>query len=540
MRHDFVVAMAAVCSALGVAMHATPARACGGCFHGENLNLTPERESVVTDHRMAFSISRAQTILWDQIRYTGDPVEFAWVLPIRPGARVELSNDAFLAALDASTQPVVVPPQITCPPVSYSSYGGSSGSFGGGGGGGGFGCGGTSSASAGFADPSSDFADGGTYTDAGIVPGFQGNDVVTVENQDVIGPYETVTVHATNGQGLEDWLTLNHFAIPPALVPTIQAYTREGFDFLALKLAPGAGVRAMRPVRIVSPGADPTMPLRMVAAGIGANVGITLFVIGEGRYRTQNFPDVTIDPTLLTWTPAQSQSNYKGLVMTALQAGNGNGFLTEYAGHPQLSAGEYVTSAYNPGLYSAYFAQCAAQGTISIPCATDAGIGAGADSGSDPDSGSGSDSGADSGSGSDSGSDSAPTCTVTTNACDTFDDLDVATAGMHPSDVWVTRLRAFLPASAVSSGDLRLEASPLQAAQSSTLSAASFEPPSYNPCPSSQAQPVATDPAPSSESSGCFCTATRDDRGDTGTYALIAFTCFATASIARGARRKRR
>ena len=78
------------------------AEACGGCF-------VPQSErTVVTDHRMALSISPTQTVLWDQIRYSGDPAEFAWVLPVRAGATIELSNDAFFSALDASTQPVVV------------------------------------------------------------------------------------------------------------------------------------------------------------------------------------------------------------------------------------------------------------------------------------------------------------------------------------------------------------------------------------------------------------------------------------------------
>ena len=46
-------------------------------------------------------------------------------------------------------------------------------------------------------------------------------------------------------------------------------------------------------------------------------------------------------------------------------------------------------------------------------------------------------------------------------ACCAFDDLDLAVEGMSYNDVWVTRLRANLPVSALNV-DLKLEAAPKQ------------------------------------------------------------------------------
>ena len=48
----------------------------------------------------------------------------------------------------------------------------------------------------------------------------------------------------------------------------------------------------------------------MVAAGTGANVAITLFVIGEGRWEPQNFPTGALDPTKLTWDFITQSSDY--------------------------------------------------------------------------------------------------------------------------------------------------------------------------------------------------------------------------------------
>src|SRR5579872_2031746 len=113
--------------ALGSLLASGDARACGGCFH-EPINVQIS-VSVVTDHRMAFALSPQQTVLWDQIRYTGSPSGFAWVLPVKPGARIEASSDAWLAALDASTQTVIVGPTTSCgPPQIQRGSGGGCGS----------------------------------------------------------------------------------------------------------------------------------------------------------------------------------------------------------------------------------------------------------------------------------------------------------------------------------------------------------------------------------------------------------------------------
>src|SRR5262245_38550483 len=96
--------------ALCAGFDARVAHACGGCFHA----ATDRNPSVVTDHRMVLSVSTKQTVLWDQIRYSGTPEEFAWVLPVRAGARVELARGEFVEALDLATQVRVKGPDVSC------------------------------------------------------------------------------------------------------------------------------------------------------------------------------------------------------------------------------------------------------------------------------------------------------------------------------------------------------------------------------------------------------------------------------------------
>jgi hypothetical protein len=457
------------------------ASACGGCFHPP----TVYDRTVVTDHRMAFSISPEQTVLWDQIRYSGDPREFAWVLPVHPGATISLANDAFFAALDASTQPTVASPAY---------YGG------------GYGCALTGCGASGAGDNAS---------------GAPGEGQVQIVSQAVIGPYETVTIRSTDPKALENWLTEHAYDIPDAIRPTIDQYVHEGFDFIALRLAPLCNERSMRPVRVVSPGADASLPLRMIAAGIGAQVGITLYVITEGRYRPQNFPEVLLDEESLAWDRVQNRSNYEELSQQAMATSNGHAWLTESAGRPQLAyynGGYYGPNYYgnngsNPGLAESYYSLCAptygggntgtGTGGKPQPCTqvtpNDSGADAQPDSGvvamdagtdGDTDGAVDEDGGVEGGAdaeASDAGTMMTPDAQAATpdasssyppssrpTGCETFDDLDTALLGLHAQDVWVTRLRANLPADALKIGDLRLEPEPTQTTVSNTHQALQF------------------------------------------------------------------
>src|SRR5688500_12552411 len=147
------------------------AEACGGCFG------TPAAPTEVTGHRMAFAISETQTVLWDQFEYQGNPEDFSWVLPVRPGAYVELAQGAWLAALDAFTTTYVNAPVLSCARSDSSS--------------GGCACG------AGVAASDSE-ASRGAAPGGGVV--FGGD--VTVVRRERVGPYETVVLRSEEPDAL--------------------------------------------------------------------------------------------------------------------------------------------------------------------------------------------------------------------------------------------------------------------------------------------------------------------------------------------------
>jgi hypothetical protein len=262
------------------------ANACGGCFHPPAENPT-----VVTDHRMIFAVSPDRTTLYDQMRYSGAPSSFAWVLPIAGQVTIGLSSDELFNVLDAQTSVQIYGPPSNCwvPPTCIPNL------------------------------PVSAVA-------SAAAPGGAG---VTVIASEVVGPYETVQLRASDPKALATWLSAHHYVIPPESQAIVDEYVNEKSAFLAMKLVPGATVRAMRPVRVTSPGASLSLPLRMVAAGAGATLGVTLWVVADGRYEPQNFPTFTIAPSDVAWDWAKQSSDYATVRAARTAASNGTGWQLE-------------------------------------------------------------------------------------------------------------------------------------------------------------------------------------------------------------------
>jgi hypothetical protein len=382
---------------------------------------------------MALAVSPDQTVLWDQIQYSGDPAEFAWVLPVKKGAFIEVASDAWFETLDAMTTVQVIQPTVTCDqPFSFG------------------GCG--SADSAGL----SDFE--GT--------GSSGGPAVDILHRGTVGPYETVTLGTDTPGALNDWLSMHKYNVDDTTQPIIDAYVAEGFDFIAIRLLPDKGVREMKPVRVVTPGASPVLPLRMVGIGTGASVAITLFVIGEGRWEAENFGNARVPNDLVAWDFTTSKSNYAELRKQTIESTNkGLSWLAAYAqrgallspiqtpfgfGSSQFGADEngfpldtFAEGFLNQGIenketvpvmgtvdefacqeaFAALDSSFGQSGAlVDNPCAAGLPL-------------------------------SDPMCTTVDPgetdarmfACGALDDLAVALVGSHPRDVWVTRLEAELP-----------------------------------------------------------------------------------------------
>jgi hypothetical protein len=260
----------------------------------------------------------------------------------------------------------------------------------------------------------------------------------------------------------------------------------------------------------------------MVAAGVGANVAITLWIISEGRYEPQNFPVALFEDERLRWDRVGNTSNYEANSKDIMSRQDGRTWLLEASNPAQLPQGIWVSkssggfsaaavvdpNAATPALADAYFAECASPsssgGTVT-PCpkeatptvddagrtdgqgtsTPDASIGDAGGSSRDAEAGDAGDSGTaerdaatDASTTGDAGAPAGETASgrdpISPERCLKLDDLDVALFGLHRTDVWVTRVRAVLPVDALTSGDLRLSASKQQMRVSNVHAAAYY------------------------------------------------------------------
>lgn len=409
-------------SGLAAFIHSSDARACGG---GSFYSVASQQESTaVSGHAVVVSMSTKRTVLWDRVTYSGAPGEFAWVMPVPSGSALEIASAAWIESVVGGTTPVVVSPEAEC----FEGGGDGDAHVGG--------CCGSADAAGGNFDG----AGGGGTRGAGSE-----REVVTVVHSEEVGPYDTKIIKSDTPGAIGKWLTDNGYAIPAGAQAILDDYAAKGLEFIALRLKAGAGIKDMQPVRVVMPGGLTTFPMRMLGVGAKDKVAIQLAVIAEGRYEAKGFANAVVDPAKVSWDFDAGKSDY-ATQRAALLAGNGGvTWLSLFAQKSGLLSPGADTFALGTGethatLASLYFDRAAEIGEGSA-CPTSGIEGLAA-----------------------SGGEVVALCADKTMpcsqlgagqidsaklACGALDDLSAALVGLHPKDVWVTRLEAELPVAAL-------------------------------------------------------------------------------------------
>lgn len=255
------------------------AAACGGLFSADSYT---EQSA----ERLIFTVDSGQVTLYEQVRYTGSPRDFAWVLPVPDVPQVDTAPVSLFQDLDRQTAPR-------------------------------------------FFMPSAPSCEPGLKVGA---PGPAHAGPVNVYSGGTAGPYSYNVIGSADPQALIQWLTAHNYKIPAESRAEIQIYVASHMLFLALRLQGNADVQNMTPVKITYHLSQPvvSIPLRMATPMGKEPLGVLVWIFAQGRYVPQNYHSLQLDYNQLG-TDYTSPTAYPNLVSQAVNKAGGHGFVTEYA-----------------------------------------------------------------------------------------------------------------------------------------------------------------------------------------------------------------
>ncbi len=297
---------AAWCAALSTFVPAA-ALACGGLFCSvppDPLVPSPPAPVDQTAENIIFEVNDDDTITAHvQIAYTGSADDFAWIVPVPDVPDVAESDDAWFAALEGATRPVVfLPLPDPCPQPNGSSGRRS-----------GVGCGGEDSASSapvyGSDDPES-------------------SELVSVLASASTENYSYEVVQAAEATDLIGWLADNGYNVSDNMAPAMQPYLDGGMVYLAVRLREGRSADNIVPIAMTYPGDAPMIPLQLTAVAAQPLMGVQVWIFGDTAFHPANYADVTVDTTQLAYD-ADGRTNYFAWVARATAEADGHLFVTQ-------------------------------------------------------------------------------------------------------------------------------------------------------------------------------------------------------------------
>ncbi|MDC0671934.1 DUF2330 domain-containing protein [Nannocystis radixulma] len=321
-----------------LALASRPASACGGLFC-DIVDGTPQPVDQ-TGENILFVVDRAAETVEAhiQIEYTGDPDEFAWIIPVTAVPEFSIGSEKLFDNLLTSTAPRYGWNfNLDCPdgPDGVCCI-----------------CGGDGKV-----------AEQSGWTD----DGGDSDDGVEVIKRDFVGAYEIVTLQSGDAQELWDWLSTHGYYENNLARPVIDAYVAEGFYFAAARLRHGAGVEEIQPLVVKYSGTEPCVPLRLTKIAATDDMGVRVFALAKVRVAPSNYRHVELNDVRIDWLGGAD--NYAEVVTAAVDVpgADGHAFITEYAGSSDIvvRAG-LVGDAWDPESFRALTSPAPADGPTVI------------------------------------------------------------------------------------------------------------------------------------------------------------------------------
>jgi MYXO-CTERM domain-containing protein len=300
------------------------ADACG-CVSPPIPDKAPDYAVNQRAEQIIFEVEKDYVTAHVLIKYAGEPSSFAWIVPVPEAPELGISPASAFGVLDQLTAPIVPAElQDICPISEWRCRYHPSPD-----------CGGYGSD-----DDSPSFADAGSSSDA---PGGGTPPPVDVIDEQVVGDYQTVTFRASEAALATQWLRDNGFIVNQTTALYMEPYVEANMVFVAAKLVPGAGVDAIKPLRLRYRAPFPMVPLVLTAVAAEPHLTVTTYIYGQTSFRPMSHPVVSIDAGRIAVDPS-GRNNYPMVLARAVDDVGGDGFAVEYRNASPRP--DYNTSAF--------------------------------------------------------------------------------------------------------------------------------------------------------------------------------------------------
>ncbi|TCC48623.1 DUF2330 domain-containing protein [Kribbella capetownensis] len=191
----------------------------------------------------------------------GSSKKAAWIMPVPAAAKVELGDPDLFYRLNRMTRPKVVERKTYWPFRNLGIMAGGD--------------------TAGAAAPGSG---------------------VDVREQMVLGPFQVVRLGGSTGSAVTDWLRTTGYVVPAGLAANLTPYLSEGWEIVAVKLAPKTGGERISgetpPLRLTFASDRIVYPMRL-SKGASTAQTVTVYVASAHRVDATKLPDADVRPELL-------------------------------------------------------------------------------------------------------------------------------------------------------------------------------------------------------------------------------------------------
>ena len=298
MRYSAIVAI--VLTSLSPSL----AQACGGMFcstappSGPSAGPQPVDQSA---ERIIFEVTPSGVVTHVQVQVAGTSESFAWVIPLTAVPQFGTTPIARFQLLESLTAPQLRYPAASgnCPSSAPSS--------------GGMACGAQDEPTAASFSKSErpTYDNGVTHYSTQVFGAFVG---------DVIGGEDTAAI--------VKWLQDHDYNVTDNMVPAFQQYNKKGMVFAALKLQRDKGAADVEPVRMVIPGGEPCIPIRLTRVAAQPLMGIEAFILADRPYVPTNYSFGPVATSELSLFP-DATTNYFAWVARKVGDLGGRHFVQE-------------------------------------------------------------------------------------------------------------------------------------------------------------------------------------------------------------------